>query len=163
MKSIIFDKSELFFIKNFPYKNKKLPFLKYDVTIGIGGNVGNTIRIFNKLFLILQKDNKFHILRTSPLLKNPAFGFTKQKDFINCVMILQTNLSAHIILREMQKYEYRFKRKRTFKNAPRTLDIDIIFIEKNNKQILINSKDLNVPHVFWHERDSVKIPLAYTK
>lgn len=48
-------------------------------------------------------------------------------------------------------------RKREFKNAPRTLDIDILFFNDT----FIRSKKLNIPHLHWSKRDSVLIPLLY--
>jgi 2-amino-4-hydroxy-6-hydroxymethyldihydropteridine diphosphokinase len=56
----------------------------------------------------------------------------------------------------MQRYENRFKRTRSFKDAPRTLDIDIIFFA--NKKI--NTKQLTIPHKNWSQRESVVIPLS---
>jgi 2-amino-4-hydroxy-6-hydroxymethyldihydropteridine diphosphokinase len=52
-----------------------------------------------------------------------------------------------------------FRRKRSFKNAPRTLDIDIIFF--NN--IKIANKKLIVPHKAWTKRESVIIPMILLK
>ena len=48
-------------------------------------------------------------------------------------------------------------RKREFKNAPRILDIDILFFN----DIFIRSEKLNIPHLHWNKRDSVLIPLLY--
>lgn len=49
------------------------------------------------------------------------------------------------------------KRQREFKNAPRILDIDIVFFNDT----FIRSKKLNIPHIHWQERESVLIPLLY--
>jgi len=64
----------------------------------------------------------------------------KQNDFYNAVMVLKTDLSPFELLRTLQYYEYRFKRIRSFKDAPRTLDLDIIFFNR----LKLNKKDLNV-------------------
>ena len=57
----------------------------------------------------------------------------------------------------MQRLETRFGRKRSFQDAPRTLDIDIIFFD--NKKI--HTKKLIIPHKDWANRESVIIPLKY--
>ncbi len=155
MKQKINEKLTLFFNKNYPYKVKKISKKKYFVTIGIGGNIGNIHKTFNKLFINLVKDSRFDIIQTSSLLLNPPFGFYEQKDFLNGIILLKTNLCANDFLKNMQRLENRFKRKRSFKNAARTLDIDIIFFHGKK----IHTDKLIVPHKFWHERESVIIPL----
>ncbi|XXF42531.1 2-amino-4-hydroxy-6-hydroxymethyldihydropteridine diphosphokinase [Sulfurimonas sp. NW9] len=52
--------------------------------------------------------------------------------------------------------EKKFGRKRTFENAPRTLDLDIIFFDNRT----IHTQDLIVPHPFYTQRESVMIPLS---
>jgi two-component system chemotaxis sensor kinase CheA len=56
---------------------------KNHVILGIGGNTGNTKRIFQKLFLKFQGDNRFHILSTSPLLKNDKTTYEEFKNIID--------------------------------------------------------------------------------
>ncbi|VAY86280.1 2-amino-4-hydroxy-6-hydroxymethyldihydropteridinepyrophosphokinase [hydrothermal vent metagenome] len=159
MRKQITKNLKLYFTNNFPFKSSKKSIRNNTVTLGIGGNVGNVIKRFNKLFLSLQKDSRFTILQTSPILKNPPFGYLEQDYFLNGIIILKTNLSPMEVLNQMQRYEKRFKRKRSFKDAPRTLDIDIIFY--NN--IEINTKQLTIPHKHWHHRQSVLIPLKIMK
>jgi len=159
MKKILSKTLTLYFNNRFPYRNIyiKKSLKKNLVTIGIGGNIGNIPQLFNKLQLMLKNDSRFTVIKTSPLLKNPPFGYIEQKYFINAVIVLKTNLSALNSLRAFQRYENRFKRVRSFKDAPRTLDIDIIFF--NNDKI--NTKNLKVPHHGYKQRDSVLIPLQY--
>jgi len=150
----------LYFNNNFPkvyFKSKK----KYTVTLGIGGNIGDVKKRFNMLILMLKKDNRIKLIKTSPLLKNPPFGFLEQDDFINAIIVLKTDLSPNNILKLCWIYENRFKRKRSFKDAPRTLDIDVIFIKEKGVDIKINTKKLIVPHAFYKKRQSVLIPLKY--
>ena len=159
MKKKLTENLTLFYTNNFPKKFNLNSNKKYLVTIGIGGNVGNTKRIFDKLLLSLLKDTRFDILMTSPLLLNPPFGFLEQSHFLNGIIALKTNLAPHDFLKNMQRLEKRFGRKRSFQDAPRTLDIDIIFFD--NKKI--NTKDLVVPHKDWANRESVIIPLEEMK
>ena len=157
MKQRLNDKLTLFFKPNFPRKSVKFSTKKYSVTIGIGGNIGNVKRRFDKLLLSLQQNSNFDVIATSPLLKNPPFGFLNQDDFINGIVILKTNLSLNSFFKVMQRLENRYGRKRSFQDAPRTLDIDIIFFA--NKKI--NTKKLTIPHKDWANRESVTIPLKH--
>lgn len=147
----------LFYTPNFPKKFSSYSQKKHKVTIGIGGNIGNTKYLFDKLILCLKKDSRFTLLMSSPLLKNPPFGFLEQSDFLNGIIRLQTNLCPNAFLKAMQRYEKKFGRKRSFQDAPRTLDIDIIFFD--NKKV--NTENLIIPHKNWANRESVIIPLKY--
>ncbi|MDH1975070.1 2-amino-4-hydroxy-6-hydroxymethyldihydropteridine diphosphokinase [Aliarcobacter butzleri] len=147
----------LFYYSNFPKKFNNSSKKKYCVTIGIGGNIGNTKKIFDKLILCLKKDVRFTLLMTSPLLKNPPFGFLEQSDFLNGIIRLKTNLCPNAFLKAMQRYEKKFGRKRSFQDAPRTLDIDIIFFDDKK----IDTKNLIIPHKNWANRESVIIPLKH--
>ena len=159
MKKKLSPNLTLFYTPNFPKIFNISSNKKYSVTIGVGGNIGDTKKIFDKLILCLKKDSRFTLLKTSPLLKNPPFGFLEQSDFLNGIIALKTNLAPNEFLKNMQRLEKRFGRKRSFQDAPRTLDIDIIFF--NNKKI--NTKDLIVPHKDWANRESVIIPLEEMK
>ena len=150
---------KLYFSNLYPYKNKTISNKKHTVILGIGGNIGDTKRRFNKLFLKFKQDSRFTILQTTPLLRNPPFGYTQQDDFINGLIVIKTNLSPIELLNTTQRYEKRFKRVRSFQDAPRTLDIDIIFYDT----IKLNLKRLTIPHKSWQDRQSITIPMEYLK
>lgn len=155
MKKILDNNLTLLYTSNFPKTLKTDTKKKHEVAIGIGGNIGNVKRRFDKLFLSLKANKRFDIVMSSPLLLNPPFGFLNQNWFLNGIIILQTDLNVNEFFKYMQRFENRFKRVRTFKDAPRTLDIDIIFFA--NKKI--KTKNLTIPHIGWSNRESVKIPL----
>jgi 2-amino-4-hydroxy-6-hydroxymethyldihydropteridine diphosphokinase len=153
--------NNLKFSNHFPYKIKKNKIDIYSYTIGIGGNIGNVKLRFNKLFLNIKSNRRFNIIQTSPLLKNPPFGFLDQDDFLNAIMVINTKLTPLQFLKSMQRLELRYGRKRSFKDAPRTLDIDIIFAKKFNFPLFWDDEVLTIPHKHWKERDSVIKPLEY--
>ncbi len=140
--------------KNYPYKRDKKSNKKHYALIGIGGNVGDNIRRFQKLFYTLKRDKAVDVLQTSPILKNPPFGYLNQADFYNATILIKTNLTPFELLYLLQKIEKRYKRERHFKNSPRTLDLDIIFYDK----IRVIKPLLQIPHAKWHERVSVVLP-----
>ena len=130
-------------------------------TIGIGSNKGQSFRIFNQLFLWLARHRSFTILSTSPIYQNPAFGYTPQSDFYNATLTLQTPLSLREVFGIIFYLERKFARPRIreFKNAPRTLDIDLIFFN----HLKLNYPHLKLPHPYWKQRESVIIPLVLQK
>jgi len=149
----------LYFQKNYPYRSPLKSTKPYSVTLGIGGNIGDVARRFNHLFYFFKKSPLVDIVETSPILKNPPFGYLQQAYFHNSLIIVKTCLRPKVFLRYILHVEKKFGRRRSFADAPRTLDIDIIFYDDE----VINTKELTVPHHAWHERKSVTIPLRYLK
>ncbi|SFV67040.1 2-amino-4-hydroxy-6-hydroxymethyldihydropteridinepyrophosphokinase [hydrothermal vent metagenome] len=132
---------------------------RYKALLGIGGNMGDVVRRFEHLFLYLKRSHFVNIIETAPLLKNPPFGYTEQDDFYNSLILIETMFRPRALLRYVLRVEKVFGRKRLFKDAPRTLDIDIIFYE----DIKMNTKTLTLPHPGWMQRTSVLTPLSYMK
>ena len=131
----------------------------HQALLGIGGNIGDVIRRFDHLFYYLKRSSLVRVLETAPILKNPPFGYTKQGDFYNSLMRIETGLSPQALLRYLLRVEKIFGRKRLFKDGPRTLDIDIIFYENRS----VETKALTLPHPGWKQRASVLIPLSMMK
>jgi 2-amino-4-hydroxy-6-hydroxymethyldihydropteridine diphosphokinase len=132
---------------------------KYVAVIGIGGNEGDVRKRFRNLYMYLERNKLVSISETSPILQNPPFGYLEQDDFYNAVMVVRTSLSPRALLKFLLHVEKIFGRKRSFKNAPRTLDLDLIFYE----DIKIKSEYLSVPHPMWRQRESVVLPLLKLK
>ncbi len=145
-----------FYSLRFPFHARAKSKHRYETVVGIGGNVGDVRRRFERLFVVLQKDRRVSLVKTSLILKNPPFGYKNQDDFFNSILVLKTSMQPKVFLRYLLRLEKRFGRRRSFANAPRTLDLDIIFFD-NRK---INTKDLIVPHPFYAQRESVVIPLS---
>jgi 2-amino-4-hydroxy-6-hydroxymethyldihydropteridine diphosphokinase len=144
----------LLYTQHFPFRQKAKG--GYRAILGIGGNMGDTVRRFERLYWVMQRSAKIEIIQSSPILKNPPFGYLEQDDFYNALLEVETPLRPQALLRYILHLEKQFKRKRTFQDAPRTLDIDMIFYEK----VTMNTKTLTLPHHGWHQRDSVIIPLS---
>ncbi len=119
--------------------------------------MGDLFVRFNRLFYSFQKSFVVDIVQTSPILKNPPFGYIDQPDFYNTIIILKTNLSPQELLKYLLYVEKIYKRERLFKDSPRTLDLDIIFYDK----IKMSKNNLVIPHPHFHQRESVLIPLSY--
>ena len=145
-----------FYSQRFPrYKHSKTRH-RYESVVGIGGNVGDVKRRFEHLFVFLQRERRVEVVQTSLILKNPPFGFVQQDDFLNAIMVMRTSMQPKKFLAYLLRVEKHFGRKRSFANAPRTLDLDIIFFDNR----VIQSKQLTIPHPHWSQRESVVIPLA---
>jgi len=159
MIKVLDKKHQLYYQKNYPYLSRKKSTKSYQVVLGIGGNIGDVRRRFNHLFYHLQKSPFVDIIETSPILKNPPFGYLKQKYFYNSLIIVKSCLNPKALLRYILHVEKKFGRRRSFQDAPRTLDIDMIFYENR----VMHTKELTLPHHGWRSRASVIIPLVLMK
>ncbi|MBD3809379.1 MAG: 2-amino-4-hydroxy-6-hydroxymethyldihydropteridine diphosphokinase [Sulfuricurvum sp.] len=139
----------------FPQTLLKQEGYRYRVVLGVGGNIGDTRRRMNHLWHYLGKLPQICRIRSGVILRNPPFGFLDQNDFDNTVIEVATSLTPRVFLRLIWRIEKRFGRRRSFANAPRTLDLDILFFD--NRKII--TKELTIPHPHWKERSSVMIPL----
>lgn len=77
-------------------------------------------------------------------------------DFINAVAQMETRLTAPDLLNALQTLENEAGRERPYRNAPRTLDLDLILYGQAQMQ----SPRLTLPHPRWRERAFVLYPLA---
>ena len=153
------NKKEIIKSKLYPKRYNKV--CKNSVAlIGIGGNIGDVKRRFNKLLIKFNKDRLVKVLATSIIFKNPPFGYLEQDYFYNSLILIDTKLSPIRLLKYLQRVEFYFRRKREFKDGPRTLDLDIIFYEKKH---ISKGRVLIVPHPNWQDRESVLLPLGYLK
>ena len=120
----------------------------------LGSNMGNSTELLSNA--IEQIENKIGpLLLQSNLYATAAWGNTSQPDFLNQVIEVNTQLDATETLNEILSIEKNMGRIRTIKNAPRIIDIDILFF--NNE--IINRSDLIVPHPEIQNRRFVLIPV----
>ena len=120
----------------------------------LGSNMGNSQKQLNKAIMMIEKKIG-NVLRRSGLYQTAAWGKTDQPDFLNQVVIAETTLTAAETMQAILKIESTMGRIRTKKNAPRIIDIDILFFNK----AIINEKDLSIPHPAIHLRRFVLVPL----
>ena len=125
-----------------------------EVHLGIGSNLGD--RVTNvKEGLRCLREQTFE-LKTSNFYETIPKGFNSQPMFINVVCKFWTNLNPFQLLHEIKKIEYESDRTRAFINAPRTLDIDILFYG----DMVIDLDILKIPHPEIANRLFVLEPLC---
>jgi len=120
----------------------------------LGSNMGNCIELLSTEIEQIEKKIGT-LLLGSNLYATAAWGNTSQPDFINQVIKVATQLDATDTLKEILSIEKIMGRIRTVKNAPRIIDIDMLFF--NNE--IINRSDLIVPHPEIQNRRFVLTPL----
>jgi 2-amino-4-hydroxy-6-hydroxymethyldihydropteridine diphosphokinase len=120
----------------------------------LGSNIGNSKASLAKAITHIEKQIG-PVTRQSGLYCTAAWGNIRQPDFLNQVIIVQTELSALQTMHTILDIEKKMGRVRTIKNAPRIIDIDILFFNKE----IIDMPDLTVPHPQIQNRRFVLVPL----
>ena len=126
------------------------------VAIAIGSNLGN--REAAVAFAATRLSNLLSDFRLSDVVETwpVGEGTDDQNLYLNAVAIGDTDLSARAILDALLEIERDFGRERPFKNAARTLDLDLILLGDD----MVSEKGLEVPHPRFRERFFVLGPLA---
>jgi 2-amino-4-hydroxy-6-hydroxymethyldihydropteridine diphosphokinase len=92
----------------------------------------------------------------SSLYETDPVGYADQPPFLNAVLRLETDLAPANLMRALLDIEQDMGRRRTFRNAPRPLDLDILMIDN----LVDDSPQLTLPHPRLHERAFVLVPFA---
>ena len=130
--------------------------MKNKVYLSLGSNIGNSIITLNSAIQKLALNKNCIVDKISSFYNTEPIGFINKKNFVNCVIKIETNLSPIILLDLLKSIEREHGRKKKIKkNMPRTLDIDIIFFN----DLIMNSKTLIIPHPQYLKRRFVLEPL----
>lgn len=127
--------------------------------VGLGGNVGDSVRILVQAFGVLAELPDTRLLAASALYRTPAWGLEAQADFINAVAAVETRLAPGALLDALLRIERDFGRVRAADGSdrwgPRTLDLDLLLYG----DAVIDAPGLCVPHPQLHERAFALVPL----
>ena len=123
--------------------------------VGIGSNLDDPRRQVLNAFSDLDRLPHTRVVKKSSLYRTAPMGHADQPDFINAVAQLETGLFAERLLAELQAVEARHGRQRSFPNAPRTLDLDVLLFG----DLALDSPALKIPHPRMLERAFVLKPL----
>ncbi|MBN3852648.1 MULTISPECIES: 2-amino-4-hydroxy-6-hydroxymethyldihydropteridine diphosphokinase [unclassified Paraburkholderia] len=123
--------------------------------LGIGANLGDARQTLKDAVVCLAQQHTITVVAKSSLYRTAPID-AGGDDYFNCVVKLETCLTAHDLLALCQRIEHHFGRERPFRNAPRTLDIDILLFG----DAMIDEADLIVPHPRMTARAFVLAPLA---
>ena len=123
--------------------------------VGLGSNLEDPQNQVRQAFDELDRLPDTRVARKSSLYRTAPIGHTQQPDFVNAVAQLETRLPAERLLAELQAIEKRHGRTRSFPNAPRTMDLDLLLYGEER----ISTGDLVIPHPRMRERAFVLTPL----
>lgn len=122
--------------------------------IGLGANLGDARAALQAAVRALQALEEGAALSVSSLYSSAPID-SSGPDYLNAVACLPTRLSAPDLLAALQQIENAAGRERPYRNAPRTLDLDLLLYGDAS----IDSSILTVPHPRMHQRAFVLLPL----
>jgi 2-amino-4-hydroxy-6-hydroxymethyldihydropteridine diphosphokinase len=124
------------------------------VFIGLGANLGKAQVTVRQAISELSSLPKTRLVRASSLYVSEPID-AHGDDFINAVVEISTSLIPEELLTALTTIERHFGRTRSHRNAPRSLDLDLLLYG----QLTVNTTTLQIPHPRMTERAFVLIPL----
>ncbi len=124
------------------------------VYIALGSNLGARGALLRGALDRLEE--QVAVTAVSPVYETDPVGYTEQGPFLNAVVGGTTTLAPRALLRALLRIERDLGRERPFPNAPRTIDLDLLFYGDR----IIDLAELVVPHPRLHERGFALVPLA---
>ncbi len=128
------------------------------VFLGIGTNLGDKKANLQQAVELLS-EYVGEVIAVSSFYASAPWGFDSENDFLNAVLVLETDLSPQKVLSKTKEIELKMGRKSktiTSLYADRIIDIDILFYGN----LVVNLPELKIPHPFIQERDFVLCPLS---
>lgn len=123
--------------------------------IGLGSNLQDPRRQLLRAFAELDQLPDTRLIARSSLYRSAPVGYTDQPEFVNAVAKIGTTLTPQALLQALLQIELRHGRERTFRNAPRTLDLDVLLYDETQ----LHEHGLTIPHPQMHLRPFVLLPL----
>jgi 2-amino-4-hydroxy-6-hydroxymethyldihydropteridine diphosphokinase len=128
--------------------------------VALGANLGDAASAVRQAMHALDSLPLTRVTRRSSLYKTAPIIAGGQSeagpDYVNAVVALETGLAAPVLLRQLQQLEQAAGRERPYRDAPRTLDLDLLLYGSAR----IESQELTVPHPRMALRAFVLVPLA---
>lgn len=123
--------------------------------IGLGANLDDPAGQIERAMQELAKLPESRLVGRSSLYVSAPVGYAAQPDFINAAASLETRLSPRALLDTLLDIEHRHGRNRSFRNAPRTLDLDLLMYGDAQ----FHEEGLTLPHPRMQDRAFVLMPL----
>jgi 2-amino-4-hydroxy-6-hydroxymethyldihydropteridine diphosphokinase len=125
-----------------------------EVYLGLGSNLGDRIDNLRRGVGLIA--DWLGVVEVSSIYETTPVGFTMQPGFFNAACRLRTGTNPFELMHTIRKIEATVGRHRTFVNAPRTLDVDILIFGR----LVMVTQTVRVPHPRLHERAFALAPLV---
>jgi len=129
--------------------------MQHDVFLGLGSNLQQPEHQLQRAVARIAGLDGVRLTGVSSLYRSAPVGYADQPAFVNAVLRLSSRLAPEALLGRLQAIERDQGRTREFRNAPRTLDLDILLYGR----LCMDDPALTLPHPRCHERAFVLLPL----
>ncbi|APH19429.1 2-amino-4-hydroxy-6-hydroxymethyldihydropteridine diphosphokinase [Clostridium botulinum] len=123
--------------------------------VAFGSNMGKKENYIKRALEKIE-ERGMEIIKVSSIYETEPYGVLDQDSFLNGVVKIETNLTPEDLIGELLNIEKQLDRVRERRWGPRTIDLDIIFYD----DLIINEKDLVIPHKDMENREFVLKPLC---
>jgi 2-amino-4-hydroxy-6-hydroxymethyldihydropteridine diphosphokinase len=130
--------------------------------VALGANLGNAAAALAEALKAIDGLPMTQVCKTSSVYKSAALDAASGTelaapgpDYLNAVIAIETGLTAPELLKHLQQIEHAAGRQRPYRNAPRTLDLDLLLYGSAS----IHSPELTLPHPRMWQRAFVLLPL----
>jgi len=124
--------------------------------VAFGANLGEPFETLRAAAVAVGRRPGVELVAGSPIYRTRPIGPPGQPDYANAVARVETTLTADALLDVLHAVESEFGRVRDVRFGPRTLDLDLIWYEGEERA----DDRLTLPHPRAHEREFVLRPLA---
>lgn len=126
------------------------------VAIGLGSNLGDRLTWLHLATARLCQLPECEAWRFSSVYETTPVDCSSPLLFLNAAATVETTLAPSVLLAELQAIETALDRQRPHRNAPRTIDLDLLLIG----DLVLDTSALTIPHPRMAERLFVLAPLA---
>lgn len=130
--------------------------LPHSVYIALGGNLGDRQANLQEAIDRLRAGGRIQVQQLSRLYETAPWGYADQPDFLNMALLARTSFAPLELLAYLKEVEAEMGREAAFRNAPRPIDLDIIFYDN----LVLDEENLQIPHPRLRGRGFVLAPLA---
>lgn len=123
--------------------------------ISLGSNIEPREQYMEDALKKLEAHKDITIVTKSTIYETAPVDYLEQDQFLNMVIEVETSLKNIELLHACQQIENELGRERTIDKGPRTMDLDILLFNCENREI----EGLRIPHPRLHERAFILIPL----
>jgi len=127
--------------------------------IGLGANLGDAAGTLARAVDAIDALPSTRVVRVSSLYRSAPVD-AQGPDFVNAAAEIETALSPSALLARLLAIEAAEGRLRPYRNAPRTLDLDLLLASDADGPLRIDTPSLALPHPRMHLRAFVLAPLA---
>jgi 2-amino-4-hydroxy-6-hydroxymethyldihydropteridine diphosphokinase len=124
--------------------------------LGLGSNIGDRYAFIKKAIVKIKSNKRIKVIHCSSIFETEPWGLKEQREFLNCVIKIETDIPPVELVNEMKEIETKLGRKKKEMWGEREIDIDVLFYD----DIVYSDEEISIPHMELHNRRFVLVPMC---